>query len=588
MLLSSRCVFRFPSTNIKIVFQSLVDEVGPAVAVGGPPPPRLEAGPPLVSPRQQQQPPPPQLAPHHLPRPLAPLKINIPEPESSFTSPIPSPTGTLSAANSCPASPRAGSHRRNVASDLQMAAAAVERHEEVPSVGSMPGGPPSLNNSGPGAVPWEVIRALRERLVQFLCLQRTCVWLVQFPGRYPHLDKQLTLSGIYSYITKNYPYYRTADKGWQAPRSGAPLRCLVDLLLRGADLCVSSLMVQNSIRHNLSLNRYFVKVPRSQEEPGKGSFWRIDPQSEGKLVEQAFRRRRQRGLPCFRTPFASSRSAPASPSHGAHSGLVTPDSLSREPSPVPAEGAPDGGGPQLAAAAAPAGRHDGHAPGTGSPAPGHLLLPGARDQGQPVGPRVARKPKVLVAHQPTVVSNGVLKSNGMRSDSPRLDQERSYPRGPPELFYQPKPLGLSSSAEHVPSSSSAASSSSPPPLHPTSVIVQAPSLAYAQPPTPDSSSSPPAAAATPLPTHPRKRHYEMATSSTSSAMSTPSSTSVGGSGGRDRESISPARPPPSKVHRSGSDEATPSSASPPTSTTPSSTPVTSAATDSVPTSSASS
>lgn len=28
-------------------------------------------------------------------------------------------------------------------------------------------------------------------------------------------DKHLTLSGIYAHITRNYPYYRTADKGWQ-------------------------------------------------------------------------------------------------------------------------------------------------------------------------------------------------------------------------------------------------------------------------------------------------------------------------------------------------------------------------------------
>lgn len=38
-------------------------------------------------------------------------------------------------------------------------------------------------------------------------------------------DKQLTLSGIYAYITKNYPYYRTADKGWQVEISSTTLYC---------------------------------------------------------------------------------------------------------------------------------------------------------------------------------------------------------------------------------------------------------------------------------------------------------------------------------------------------------------------------
>ncbi|XP_056135696.1 forkhead box protein K1 isoform X2 [Lampris incognitus] len=211
--------------------------------------------------------------------------------------------------NSCPASPRgAGSsgyrYGRNVTSDLQLAAeyaakavseqrrgTAEQRSTGTEQRGESTGDDSPKDESKP---PYSYAQLI-----------------VQAISSAP--DRQLTLSGIYSHITKHYPYYRTADKGWQ-----------------------------NSIRHNLSLNRYFLKVARSQDEPGKGSFWRVDSASEGKLVEQAFRKRRQRGVACFRTPFGplSSRSAPASPTHQGllsptSSGLQTPECLSRETSPIP-------------------------------------------------------------------------------------------------------------------------------------------------------------------------------------------------------------------------------------------------------------
>ncbi|XP_068610394.1 forkhead box protein K2 [Brachionichthys hirsutus] len=267
--LPQMCCFRFPSTSIKITFTALSNDKKEPRNV--PPSP--------VKPVQ-----------HH----ISPLTINIPDIAHPM-SPLPSPTGTLSAANSCPSSPRGAGlsgYRtgRALASDLTGDNSQSENDKEASGEDS-----PKDDSKPPYSYAQLIVQAITMAS-----------------------DKQLTLNGIYTHITKNYPYYRTADKGWQ-----------------------------NSIRHNLSLNRYFIKVARSQEEPGKGSFWRIDPASEGKLIEQAFRKRRPRGVPCFRTPVGplSSRSAPASPNHtgalSAHSsGVQTPDSLSREGSPVPVDPEP--------------------------------------------------------------------------------------------------------------------------------------------------------------------------------------------------------------------------------------------------------
>ncbi|KAJ1983291.1 hypothetical protein H4R34_001375 [Dimargaris verticillata] len=77
-------------------------------------------------------------------------------------------------------------------------------------------------------------------------------------------EKKITLNGIYNYIASTYPYYQLTKNGWQ-----------------------------NSIRHNLSLNKAFVKVQRADNEPGKGAYWAIEKEYQSMFANGVYKRSRR-------------------------------------------------------------------------------------------------------------------------------------------------------------------------------------------------------------------------------------------------------------------------------------------------------
>jgi len=109
-------------------------------------------------------------------------------------------------------------------------------------------------------------------------------------------NKMLTLGEICDYIIQQFPYYRKRWPAWQ-----------------------------NSIRHNLSLNDCFIKVPREYGSSGKGNFWKLHPASSEMFKNGSFLRRRYRFLHQLpQKPYAEAITSPTAIHPDGHMNLPPP------------------------------------------------------------------------------------------------------------------------------------------------------------------------------------------------------------------------------------------------------------------------
>ncbi|KAM0559605.1 hypothetical protein ACHAPJ_004129 [Fusarium lateritium] len=98
-------------------------------------------------------------------------------------------------------------------------------------------------------------------------------------------NKKLTLNAIYQWISSNFSFYSLQDAGWQ-----------------------------NSIRHNLSLHKNFIKSERPKDDPGKGNYWTIQPGTESVFLKEKSTRKSasaSENLPVMSTRLEPSRPASA-------------------------------------------------------------------------------------------------------------------------------------------------------------------------------------------------------------------------------------------------------------------------------------
>jgi len=79
-------------------------------------------------------------------------------------------------------------------------------------------------------------------------------------------NQKLLLEDIYYAIESRFPYFRTAPNGWK-----------------------------NSVRHNLSLNPCFEKVPRPLTDRGKGSYWTVNDNVDPRTGVHRIRKKKSKG-----------------------------------------------------------------------------------------------------------------------------------------------------------------------------------------------------------------------------------------------------------------------------------------------------